>query len=318
MSIKLKTLSVFIAFICVACSGEDIQLNLEKAKSSESKPTQKHVNNTLEKNLKSNAPREQNAQTTLDTERPLDLVDSQNSLKDNSVERVNHIMLKNDINIGFEQGTSINPESMRELETSLAKIDDTGVMAVYGEKGSGINLILGGTDLSNGSVALAVSKRNLVSNVTSVNGANSIVSAPSGFGFTIGLSGDYLFEFDKDTLTPKAQTALESVLTLYKDYEGENIEVAGHTDAKGLNDYNLDLSKRRANSVKQWFVEESVDSALISTQGYGETKPVAKNLKNGEDYPEGRTLNRRVEIIIKTKKKVNYLPTVSKSSEIVR
>jgi len=106
------------------------------------------------------------------------------------------------------------------------------------------------------------------------------------------------------------------VLTLYKDYQGTNIKVEGHTDAKGSDDYNLDLSKRRAESVKQWFESSGIDSSLVTTQGYGETKPVAENTKSGKDNPEGRALNRRVEIVVKTKKKVNHLPTISKPSAI--
>ncbi len=54
----------------------------------------------------------------------------------------------------------------------------------------------------------------------------------------------------------------------------------------------------------------------MTTQGYGETKPVADNTKNGKDYPEGRALNRRVEITVKTQKRVNHLPTVSKPASL--
>jgi len=314
---KWKTLSAFIALTCVACSGEDIQLDLEKVQSNISESTKKRPDSDKDVKI-----REKAAAKSVSSQRETSvasLTSRTSALElsaDSSQSNAKHSSESNDVSIGLEKAIPIDPEMMRELEESLAKINDAELMAAYGKEGSAIDLKLGGSDLSNGTVALVVSQRSLVSNVTSVSGATSITGDPTGFGFTIGLSGDYLFEFDKDTLTPKAQAALESVLTLYKDYQGTKIQVAGHTDAKGSNDYNLDLSKRRASSVKQWFKASGIDSSLITTQGYGETKPVAKNTKNGKDYPEGRALNRRVEIIVKTKKKVNHLPTVSKPSSL--
>jgi len=131
-----------------------------------------------------------------------------------------------------------------------------------------------------------------------------------------GLSGDYLFEFDKDALTSEAEQSLESILTLYKDYEGQGIIIVGHTDAKGSAEYNQGLSERRASSVKAWFVNAGIEQSLIKTQGLGETKPVAPNTKNGQDFPEGRAQNRRVEVQVKTNKKVNHLPTVSDKAKL--
>lgn len=302
---KLTTLSVFVALACTACSGEDIQLELEKAKPVASQTTQK----SLDKDTRSQenlAQKQDRAAATPAKNKPMP-APSENALQNDT-----NAVANDNAGVSLEKETPIDPEMMRELEASLAKVNDAELLAVYGAKGSAIDLQLGGSDLTNGSVALEVSQQNLVSNVTSVSGATSITGDPTGFGFIIGLSGDYLFEFDKDTLTPKAQAALDSVLTLYKDYQGVNISVTGHTDSKGATNYNLDLSKRRASSVKQWFETAGIDSSLISTQGYGETKPVADNTKNGKDYPEGRALNRRVEIAVKTKKKVNHLPTVSK------
>lgn len=195
-------------------------------------------------------------------------------------------------------------EELQEFEASLAKVDDSKVMSNYGNEGSAISLQLGG-------VALQISNKNLVSKVETISGATSITGDPSGFGFTVGLSGDYLFEFDKDTLTDNAEDALDSVLSLYRDYDGTEIKIDGHTDSKGSNDYNLDLSKRRAETVKSWFMSNDIPERMITTKGYGESDPVAPNNENGQDFPEGRALNRRVEITIKTNKKVNHLPIKS-------
>lgn len=214
---------------------------------------------------------------------------------------------------------------MQRVEEELAAIDDSQLMQRYGAEGSGLaiksrvlNLKLGPNKLKRTAVALDKKAQELVSNVTSVSGATSIVGDPSGFGFSVGLSGDYLFEFDKDSLTPEAQESLESILTLYKDYEGQDIDIIGHTDSKGSQEYNQGLSERRAASVKKWFVSSGIGQSLIKTKGLGESSPVAPNTKNGQDFPEGRAQNRRVEIKVKTNKKVNHLPTVSDKSKLNR
>lgn len=317
---KMKILAVFVAISCVACSGEEFQLDLEKADVDKSEPVNARSNideATLKKAVIENGSNKPGT-VSLELADRTAFVQSEGSESNDANRAVSDssASFKSGTNLDIEKTTTDDSGLMRELEASLAAVDDAELMTRYASKGSVIDLALGGSDLTNGSIALVVSKRSLVSNVTSVSGATSITGDPTGFGFTIGLSGDYLFEFDKDTLTPKAQAALESVLTLYKDYAGTNIKVVGHTDAKGSNDYNLDLSKRRASSVKEWFKTAGIDASLLTTKGYGETKPVAENTKNGKDHPEGRALNRRVEIVVKTKKKVNHLPTVSKPSSL--
>ena len=76
--------------------------------------------------------------------------------------------------------------------------------------------------------------------------------------------------------------------------------IEGHTDGKGTHPYNMKLSENRAESVKTWLVQNSsVAGSRITTQGWGETKPVAPNKKpDGSDDPEGRQKNRRVEIVL--------------------
>lgn len=209
---------------------------------------------------------------------------------------------------------------IKELEESLAKIDDKLVMQNYGESGSGLDVdhtrpLL----ISNRSINIAPSSRSIalilndsdamISNVTSISGATSISSDPSGFGINIALSGDYLFAYDKHDLSEDAQASLENIWALYKEHQGTLIQVRGHSDSKGSEDYNAKLSKRRADSVKNWFITKGVVSNSITTEGFGESDPVAPNTIDGQDNPEGRALNRRVEISIKTQKKVMSLPT---------
>ena len=191
-------------------------------------------------------------------------------------------------------------------------IDMKAILDRYGPKGSGIELIGSGIALATGGVSLALTTKGLVSKAESISGATGIASDPSGFGFTIGLSGDYLFAFDKSDLTDEAKAALSDVLALYRKYEGTSIVVEGHTDAKGSDVYNQKLSEQRANSVVTWFVENGIPKEQITSNGYGEKQPVAPNTIDGQDNPEGRALNRRVDIRVVTNKRVNSLPTVSK------
>lgn len=99
------------------------------------------------------------------------------------------------------------------------------------------------------------------------------------------------FEFDKANLLPDSRQLLNKVAASLKDQPELRIEVAGHTDSKGSDEYNLNLSDRRAASVRKYLVSQGVAGENITSQGYGETQPVSENVTE-----EGRALNRRVEI----------------------
>ncbi len=99
------------------------------------------------------------------------------------------------------------------------------------------------------------------------------------------------FEFDKDRLTADAKTILEQGVEILTKYPDMQVQVAGHTDSVGSDDYNLALSKRRAAAVVEYFVANGVGESQLSSEGYGESEPIATN-----DTAEGRELNRRVEL----------------------
>ncbi|ORE88704.1 ompa/motb domain-containing protein [Oceanococcus atlanticus] len=99
------------------------------------------------------------------------------------------------------------------------------------------------------------------------------------------------FEFDKAVLQPDSRTLLERVAKSLIDQPDLQIEVAGHTDSKGSDDYNQRLSDRRAAAVRQYLVSQGVAGENITSKGYGESEPVADNVTE-----EGRARNRRVEI----------------------
>ena len=117
----------------------------------------------------------------------------------------------------------------------------------------------------------------------------------------IELAADVLFDFDKYDLRPDAVPSLEKVGAVLKEYPAAPVLIEGHTDSIGNDAYNQTLSENRANSVKDWLVENAgADAGRFTTRGWGESKPVAPNTKpDGSDNPEGRQKNRRVEITLK-------------------
>jgi outer membrane protein OmpA-like peptidoglycan-associated protein len=102
------------------------------------------------------------------------------------------------------------------------------------------------------------------------------------------------FDFDKATLKPASNKELNNLLTLLQKNPTMQIEIAGHTDSKGSNEYNLVLSKKRAQAVVNWLVSKGISRDRLTYQGYGESRPLASN----DDEDEGRELNRRTEFKI--------------------
>lgn len=117
----------------------------------------------------------------------------------------------------------------------------------------------------------------------------------------IELSGDVLFDFDKADIRAEAEPVLTRVSEVLKQHPDAAVMIAGYTDAKGSDTYNLALSEQRAASVKLWLVKNAgVDGSKLTTKGLGEADPVAPNINpDGSDNPEGRQKNRRVEIALR-------------------
>ena len=116
----------------------------------------------------------------------------------------------------------------------------------------------------------------------------------------IELSADVLFDFDSAELRAEAEQALRNVAEIIRAHEGAIVRVEGHTDSKGSDSYNQQLSEERARSVRDWLMSaDGLDGTEFSIYGFGESKPVAANeMTDGSDDPEGRQKNRRVDIIV--------------------
>ena len=104
-----------------------------------------------------------------------------------------------------------------------------------------------------------------------------------------------MFEFDKYDLDEEAQKEADRILDVLLKYPDIQIELTGHTDAVGADEYNIRLSKNRAKAIADYLTKHGVSPDRITIKGIGEAKPVAINkYEDGTDSPEGRRLNRHV------------------------
>jgi outer membrane protein OmpA-like peptidoglycan-associated protein len=114
----------------------------------------------------------------------------------------------------------------------------------------------------------------------------------SARGLIVSL-GDVLFDVDKYTLRPEARERLAKLSGIVLGNPGLKLEVEGHTDSTGSDDYNQKLSENRAGAVRDYLVAQNVPADSVTARGYGKTRPVAPN-----DTAAGRQKNRRVEIVV--------------------
>jgi outer membrane protein OmpA-like peptidoglycan-associated protein len=120
------------------------------------------------------------------------------------------------------------------------------------------------------------------------------VSRPSEGEIEVRLTSDILFDVDSAALRPESRATLRDLAANFAQYPTNVIEVEGHTDSTGSDEHNMQLSQNRANSVREYLVNQGVTSRNVTARGYGESQPKASN-----NTPEGRQLNRRVEINIR-------------------
>ena len=109
--------------------------------------------------------------------------------------------------------------------------------------------------------------------------------------YTSGALKGIYFETGKTTLLPTSTAALGEIVSVLKDYPDVKIEVGGHTDTVGERNANIDLSKGRAEAVRQYFVTHGIQDSRVTSMGYGPDKPVADNKTKA-----GKAKNRRVEM----------------------
>lgn len=122
---------------------------------------------------------------------------------------------------------------------------------------------------------------------------NSILATRDSARGLIANMSDVLFRSGSFELLPGARETLAKVSGIVLAYPGLHLAIEGHTDSIGGDQYNQDLSERRAQSVREYLVLQGIPSASIEAHGFGKTEPIASN-----DTAEGRQQNRRVELIL--------------------
>ena len=130
-------------------------------------------------------------------------------------------------------------------------------------------------------------------------GASGFETRVDDRGVTV-LVTDVLFDFDSDALTPAGAQAVAKIAEIVQRLAPENELICeGHTDGRGTETYNFELSLRRARRVADALAAAGIALEQISAQGLGESRPLAQETKpDGSDDPEGRARNRRVEVVI--------------------
>ncbi|HEX4546558.1 MAG TPA: OmpA family protein, partial [Candidatus Acidoferrum sp.] len=122
---------------------------------------------------------------------------------------------------------------------------------------------------------------------------NSILQTrDSARGLIVNMS-DVLFDTGSYTLKPGAREKLAKISGIVLAHPGLSLQIEGHTDSVGGDDFNQQLSERRADSVRDFLAENGVPGSSINARGFGKTQPVASN-----DSAEGRQRNRRVELVV--------------------
>ena len=109
-----------------------------------------------------------------------------------------------------------------------------------------------------------------------------------------------LYDYGYATLRPESITVLDGLVKTMVDNPKVVIELSAHTDSIGSDAYNLKLSQDRAQSCVDYMLSKGINATRISAVGYGRSKPIAPNsLPSGQDNPDGRQLNRRIEFVVK-------------------
>ena len=120
-----------------------------------------------------------------------------------------------------------------------------------------------------------------------------------GEGIVVEFSSSVLFGFDKSNLSGDAKMNLDKLVVVLNSYSETNIEIQGHTDSKGSEAYNQDLSVQRARKVSYYLTDKGITASRLTVKGFGESLPKYEN-----ESADGRTQNRRVEFLITANEKM--------------
>jgi outer membrane protein OmpA-like peptidoglycan-associated protein len=186
--------------------------------------------------------------------------------------------------------------------TGEQKVSNTAGGAALGAlAGAGVGLLAGGDDRRNALIGAGVGAlaggaigatmdRNEAELRAQLQGTGVSVTR-AGDRIILNMPSDITFATDQDQVISAFYPVLNSVALVLKKYNRTVVDVYGHTDSTGDDNYNYQLSQRRALSVANYLTAQGVDSRRFGVQGFGETQPIASNATAA-----GRAQNRRVEI----------------------
>ncbi len=194
--------------------------------------------------------------------------------------------------------TTTNPYTGEQQVSKTAGGAALGALA-----GAGVGLLAGGDDRRNALIGAGVGA--LVGGGVGVfmdKQESELRAQLEGTGVSVTRVGDQLvlnmpsnitFATDQDQVNSGFYSTLNSVALILNKYKQSLVDIYGHTDSTGNDNYNLDLSQRRAQSVAGYLASQGVDSRRFYVKGEGETRPIGPNNNDA-----GRSQNRRVEIQI--------------------
>jgi peptidoglycan-associated lipoprotein len=126
-----------------------------------------------------------------------------------------------------------------------------------------------------------------------VESVSTVVAPGSAEDFSQNVTNTVYFGFDRYNLTDEAKAGLKRAAEWLNTYTAKNVCVEGHTDKRGTEDYNLSLGSRRANSAKDYLIEQGIDKGRISTISYGK-----ESLVSTGETEQDHALNRRAHLIV--------------------
>ena len=136
--------------------------------------------------------------------------------------------------------------------------------------------------------------------ITLINEIDEVIKIAENENFIIS---KVLYEYRSAEINEAAAIELDKLVLILKKNKDIGVELSSHTDSKGSDSYNMELSQKRAEKAVEYVLSKGIEKRKIIAKGFGETQPVAPNeLANGKDNPEGRAKNRRTEFkVIKLK-----------------
>jgi outer membrane protein OmpA-like peptidoglycan-associated protein len=123
-----------------------------------------------------------------------------------------------------------------------------------------------------------------------------------GEGIIVTFDSGFIFDLNSFALNQSTMENLNELATVLNKYENTDLRIEGHTDSSGGDQYNQNLSEKRAEAVEDYLIAQNVKSSRLTSIGYGEKQPIADN-----ETDDGRQINRRVEVGIFANKKMKKM-----------